>query len=106
MNLISRTYHSCERKEHAFIVLRKYTIISRDNDILHWGKPKSIYLFIKKQTHTWKRKWDSVSKLIWKEKFSNSTDIFLSNVTFENQILDCTFLLFSCLQNFKNIKDP
>ena len=28
MNLISRTYHSCERKEHVFRVLREYTIIS------------------------------------------------------------------------------
>ena len=29
MNLISRTHHSCERKEYAFIILREYTIISR-----------------------------------------------------------------------------
>ena len=28
MNLISGTHHSCERREHAFMVLRKYTIIS------------------------------------------------------------------------------
>ena len=28
MNLISRTHHSCERREHAFMVLREYTIIS------------------------------------------------------------------------------
>ena len=29
MNLISGTHHSCERKEHAFMVLREYTIISQ-----------------------------------------------------------------------------
>ena len=28
MNLISRTHHSCERREHAFMVLQEYTIIS------------------------------------------------------------------------------
>ena len=28
MNLISGTRHSCERREHAFMVLREYTIIS------------------------------------------------------------------------------
>ena len=29
MNLISRTHHLCERREHVFIVFREYTIISR-----------------------------------------------------------------------------
>ena len=33
MNLISRTHHSCERKEYAFIVLREYTIISLTQNI-------------------------------------------------------------------------
>ena len=28
MNLISRAHHSYEKKEHAFMVLREYTIIS------------------------------------------------------------------------------
>ena len=28
MNLISETHHSCERREYAFMVLRKYTVIS------------------------------------------------------------------------------
>ena len=28
INLISGTHHSCERREHAFMVLREYTIIS------------------------------------------------------------------------------
>ena len=28
MNLISGAYHSCERREHAFMVLREYSIIS------------------------------------------------------------------------------
>ena len=28
MNLISGTHHSCERREHAFMILREYTIIS------------------------------------------------------------------------------
>ena len=28
INLISRTNHSCERSEYAFMILRKYTIIS------------------------------------------------------------------------------
>ena len=28
MNLISGVHHSCERREHAFIVLREYIIIS------------------------------------------------------------------------------
>ena len=28
MNLISETHHSCERREHAFMVFREYTIIS------------------------------------------------------------------------------
>ena len=28
INLISRTYHLCERSEYAFIILREYTIIS------------------------------------------------------------------------------
>ena len=28
MNLMSETHHSCEKREHAFMVLRKYTIIS------------------------------------------------------------------------------
>ena len=32
MNLISGTHHSCKRREHAFIVLREYIIISR---VLH-----------------------------------------------------------------------
>ena len=32
INLISKTHHSCERREHAFIVLREYTIISRRKD--------------------------------------------------------------------------
>ena len=27
MNLISRTHHSCERREYAFMVLREYLII-------------------------------------------------------------------------------
>ena len=27
INLISETHHSCERREYAFMVLRKYTII-------------------------------------------------------------------------------
>ena len=31
MNLISRTHHSCERREYAFMVLQEYTIISREN---------------------------------------------------------------------------
>ena len=29
MNLISGTHHSCERREYAFMVLREYTLISR-----------------------------------------------------------------------------
>ena len=29
MNLISRTHHLYERREHVFMVLREYTIISR-----------------------------------------------------------------------------
>ena len=29
MNLISGVHHLCERRKHAFMVLRKYTIISR-----------------------------------------------------------------------------
>ena len=32
MNLISETHHSCERKEYAFIVLQKYTIIFPHNN--------------------------------------------------------------------------
>ena len=28
INLISETYHSCEKKKYAFIILQKYTIIS------------------------------------------------------------------------------
>ena len=28
MNLINGTHHSCEKRKHAFIVLRDYTIIS------------------------------------------------------------------------------
>ena len=28
MNLISGVHHSCERREHTFMVLREYTIIS------------------------------------------------------------------------------
>ena len=28
MNLISETHHSCERREYAFMILRKYTVIS------------------------------------------------------------------------------
>ena len=28
MNLISRTHHSYERREYAFMIFRKYTIIS------------------------------------------------------------------------------
>ena len=31
MNLISRTHHSCERREYAFMILREYTIISHRN---------------------------------------------------------------------------
>ena len=33
MNLISGTYHSCERREHAFMVLREYTIISLHREL-------------------------------------------------------------------------
>ena len=29
MNLISGVHHLCERREHVFMVLREYTIISR-----------------------------------------------------------------------------
>ena len=29
MNLITGAYHSCERREHAFMILREYTIIFR-----------------------------------------------------------------------------
>ena len=32
MNLISRTHHSCERREYAFMVLWKYTIIFPKED--------------------------------------------------------------------------
>ena len=28
MNLISGTHHLCERREHAFMILQEYTIIS------------------------------------------------------------------------------
>ena len=31
MNLISGTHHSCERRKYAFMVLREYTIISRNS---------------------------------------------------------------------------
>ena len=30
INLISKTHHSCERRKYAFMILREYTIISRD----------------------------------------------------------------------------
>ena len=30
INLISGVHHLCERREYAFMVLRKYTIISPD----------------------------------------------------------------------------
>ena len=30
MNLINETYHSCERREYAFMILREYTIISHE----------------------------------------------------------------------------
>ena len=30
MNLIRKTHHSCERRKYAFMILREYTIISRD----------------------------------------------------------------------------
>ena len=33
MNLISRTYHSYERRKYAFMVLREYTIISHYNEV-------------------------------------------------------------------------
>ena len=33
MNLISETHHSCEKREHAFMVLREYTIIFPQLDI-------------------------------------------------------------------------
>ena len=34
MNLISGTHHSYERREHAFMVLREYTIISLSKNIV------------------------------------------------------------------------
>ena len=47
MNLISGTHHSCERREHAFMVLRKYTIISRERQSTGQSSLNiSIHLFI------------------------------------------------------------
>jgi hypothetical protein len=36
MNLISRTYHFCERREYKFNVLLKYDIIIRDIRGMCW----------------------------------------------------------------------
>ena len=33
MNLISGTHHSCERREHAFMILWEYTIICLLKDV-------------------------------------------------------------------------
>ena len=35
MNLISGTHYSCEMREHAFMVLREYTIISLSQEVIH-----------------------------------------------------------------------
>ena len=43
MNLISGTHYSCERREHAFMVLWEYTIISPYHFLTH---PKSISIFV------------------------------------------------------------
>ena len=34
MNLIIRTYHSCEKRKYAFMILRKYTIISQTDEAI------------------------------------------------------------------------
>ena len=46
MNLISRTHHSCEREEHAFMVLREYTIISPHINRIIWLRWGNIYIYI------------------------------------------------------------
>ena len=50
MNLISGTYHLCERREYAFMVLWEYTIISRPkntNNVTRATLPNGSY-FLKK----------------------------------------------------------
>ena len=42
MNLISGVHHSCEMREHAFMVLREYTIISQEKKY----KEKAIIIII------------------------------------------------------------
>ena len=36
MNLINETHHSCEKRDYAFIIFRKYTIISSVCVFVYW----------------------------------------------------------------------
>ena len=36
MNLINETHYSCEKREYAFIIFRKYTIISSVCVFVYW----------------------------------------------------------------------
>ena len=54
MNLISGTHHSCKRREHVFMVLREYTIISQFKGCLV-DALKNICFIVWK--HVWKYVW-------------------------------------------------
>ena len=42
MNLINETHHSCEKREYAFIIFRKYTIISFVCVFVYWEMLMSV----------------------------------------------------------------
>ena len=71
MNLISRTHHSCEMREYAFIVLQEYIII-----FLDWGNRKLLFLVhtvtywaFAVSVSSWIWAWPPAAKLdIWNEK--------------------------------------
>ena len=46
MNLISGTNHSCERREHAFMVFREYTIISPNTPLEECIPKQTLYSLI------------------------------------------------------------